>query len=112
MVRKFGIDPDDLPPLKKIQRYAHYCRKTKLLDHDWYDEIVDYIDAQAFIGGENDTKPFTFIVKQDSSGHPVIGIGPDTNLFVAGITAKRLLERPTRPLESLVFHLDATYKLN
>ncbi|RLN87387.1 hypothetical protein BBJ28_00021345 [Nothophytophthora sp. Chile5] len=112
MVQKLGIDPDDLPPLKKVQSYANYYRKTKLLNHDWYDEIVDYINAQAFSGGENDTKPFTFTVDQDSRGLPVVGIGSDADPFVVGITTKRLLSRLARPPESFVFHLDATYKLN
>ncbi|KAG4063789.1 hypothetical protein PC123_g1406 [Phytophthora cactorum] len=47
MTRKFDIAVEDLPPLAKVQNYANYYRRTKLLNKDLHDDVVAYVREQA-----------------------------------------------------------------
>ncbi|EGZ29246.1 hypothetical protein PHYSODRAFT_284396 [Phytophthora sojae] len=58
MTRKFNLAVKDLPSLAKVQNFANYYKKKKLLNNDCYDDVVAYIREHAFTGAESETQNF------------------------------------------------------
>ncbi|OWY95954.1 hypothetical protein PHMEG_00033902 [Phytophthora megakarya] len=111
MPRKFQVAIEGLPELKVVQNVSNYFRKTYVMNNDFVDEIADYIHTFEFNGSEADSSAFTFSWRNDDNGHIDVGIGSDEKPFVVGVTSKKLLSRLDRPVDSFVFHVNATFKV-
>jgi hypothetical protein len=103
---------NNLPMLRTLQNFVAYFRRTELDNTDDIETLVSRISEAAYRGDEDDIQPFAFSSDLDSEGVPVVGDGSDDEPFSIGYTTKRMLKRMDRPVESFVFHIDATFKTN
>ncbi|ETN07728.1 hypothetical protein PPTG_13055 [Phytophthora nicotianae INRA-310] len=82
-----------------------------MMNNDFVDKLAEYIRGLEYSGNEEDSAPFTISWQKDEDGYIAVGTGSDGKPFVVGVTSKRLLSRLDRPVESFVFHVDATFKV-
>ncbi|EEY59613.1 uncharacterized protein PITG_23325 [Phytophthora infestans T30-4] len=90
MARRFRLSKTEMPTLRQAQ---------------WF------VDQLAYGSTVSDTNPFSFGWKRDAA-KPDVGNGSDETPFLVGLRAKHLLLNSARDPESLVSHMDVTFKLN
>ncbi|KAG3026123.1 hypothetical protein PC120_g6094 [Phytophthora cactorum] len=112
MLLHFGLRPNELPALQKVQNVVCYYRRTMLRGSDTTVTIVAAVQWLAFNGGKDEQEPFTFGWDLDREGIIVVGNGSGEKPFLVGFPPKALLSQASRDPKTFIFHVDATYKTN
>ncbi|DBA03816.1 TPA: hypothetical protein N0F65_005706 [Lagenidium giganteum] len=112
LINIFRISASELPTLRQIQSVSTHHKKKRMASEDKLSTVSAIVNELAFRPSSDDTDPFVFRFKNAQLGRPHVERGSDEDPFLLGVTSKRLLRHLDAPMDTFVFHVDATSKLS